>query len=855
MVERQVKESGLVVWFDPEGAYREFVEGLSLPDASVEICAGSFFELRHRIEPYLNTSEDTPPRLVVYVPQSQEETREALVELTASGVVMRPGRHSQNLNTRLSVVAKQALKPSLQGQQVEKLSRDAEAGKLSLADLDKMSGKKAEVISLVFGSAHPQDVALKLLGTDRYDEVAAAKGAIPDLAALLGEEFGVSLTEKSCEELRSTLARHVLATELVGEIQAPLPPRLSSLKVAEGEAAGSCISLAYEWRNRLDLRDSYADHADRVEKELGLRELQLPFEQLRYCETFAAVELALQSSIEKRALEGDVETGERREFLEAIQGRLRSFWATWPERYGDIGSRWRLLESTLRLLGAAEGIENGLKNLPLDPEETLRRYAGGDEPWYELDTHHRRLERRDLEFVRGVEDDYPNLDRLIHRARQRYVESAERLSEHYLESLEARGFGTLGLPAQIEVFSRHVAPALEEGKVAYLLVDALRYEMAQEMVLTLQGEHETTLSTAAATVPTITQIGMSALMPGTESGVKVVPASGGRLGLEVEGEVLGSRKERVKHLQSWAEKRSKKVYEARLEDLYSPNKKLKSGVESADLVFVTSQELDQQGESGSFTARWFMDEVLSRLPRAVRTLAGLGCETIIVASDHGFLFADELDEGMKIDLPGGQTKEHHRRAWIGNGGSDEDSFLRIPLEKLGLGELEMAVPRGLGAFKVPGGSETYFHGGMSPQEITIPVITLAPHRKEVRHASDVEWKLVLGSGRITTRAMMVRIGGHVQSLFETMLPRVTVEVKAGNGTVISEIVDASYGLSGATRDIEMFLEGQDLKENPVTLLVEPEKAPKAGTTSVHLYDSATGGELARVEDVELAISV
>jgi hypothetical protein len=301
-------------------------------------------------------------------------------------------------------------------------------------------------------------------------------------------------------------------------------------------------------------------------------------------------------------------------------------------------------------------------------------------------------------------------------------------------------------------------------------------------------------------------------------------------------------------------KRSKKLYEIPLEKLYSPDKNLRPGVEGADLVFVTSQELDQQGESGSFTARWFMDEVLRLLPRAIRTLADLGCETIVVASDHGFLFADELDEGMKIDLPGGQTKERHRRAWVGVGGSDESSFLRVPLSKLDLGELEMAVPRGLGAFKVPGGSETYFHGGMSPQEITVPVVTLVTQRKKTSHTPDVEWEIVLGKDKITTRAMMVRIRGRVQSLFETTLPRVTVEVKAGEGTTISEIVGASYGFSEATRDIELALEEQGLKENAVTLFVDPDKAPEARTASVHLYDSTTGRELAR-EDVELVISV
>lgn len=94
LVGRQVKESGLVVWFDPEEHYREFVADLALPDTTVEVCGESFFELRHRIEPHLGGNDDAPPRLLVYIPKGEDETKDALVELTAPGVVMRPGRPS-----------------------------------------------------------------------------------------------------------------------------------------------------------------------------------------------------------------------------------------------------------------------------------------------------------------------------------------------------------------------------------------------------------------------------------------------------------------------------------------------------------------------------------------------------------------------------------------------------------------------------------------------------------------------------------------------------------------------------------------------------------------------------------------
>jgi hypothetical protein len=426
LVGRQVKERGIVVWFDPEGDYREFTEGLSLPEAAVERCEGSFFELRHRVESHLGADRDSPPRLVVYVPEAEEDTHSALVELTEPGVVMKPGQHSVNLNTRLAVVAKRALRPLLGDQQTARIEKDVTAGKLALTDLDLLTTDRSEVVALIFGTAYPQDVALKFLGSERYDAELASRNATADLAALFGVAFDISLpNDASCEELRVALARHVLSTEFVRTMSDPLPPELSSANVAEEEhAAETCAALAYEWRNRRDLRETYAEHADQVEDELDVGRLSLSMEQVKDCETFAAAELALQTAIEEWALEVTEWTPEKhRDLRVMISHRLQGFWASWPERYSQIHPRWLLIESAAEVIQTAGRIEADLKALDGQPEEILRRYAGdlsAEEPWCELDTHHRRLERRDLDFARGIGEEYGALDKLVARARRRY---------------------------------------------------------------------------------------------------------------------------------------------------------------------------------------------------------------------------------------------------------------------------------------------------------------------------------------------------------------------------------------------------------------------------------------------------
>ena len=191
-------------------------------------------------------------------------------------------------------------------------------------------------------------------GTGRYDSEVVDRQAVPDLASLLGGAFGVSLSaDESCDELRASLARHVLSTEFVRSISGPLPSQLSSVKAANEEgAAEACVSLAHEWRNRRDLKESYAEHADRVEGELGLSRMSFGLDQIQGCETFAGVERALQTAVEERAL-SKFTSEEYRELRELIERRLQGFWSSWPERYGEIQPRWRLMQAAVEVIHAA----------------------------------------------------------------------------------------------------------------------------------------------------------------------------------------------------------------------------------------------------------------------------------------------------------------------------------------------------------------------------------------------------------------------------------------------------------------------------------------------------------------------
>jgi hypothetical protein len=350
---------------------------------------------------------------------------------------------------------------------------------------------------------------------------------------------------------------------------------------------------------------------------------------------------------------------------------------------------------------------------------------------------------------------------------------------------------------------------------------------------------------------------MAALLPKANESPKVVAVGGGKLGLEIGGKVIKDRKDRVAFLKEHA---GVTVFDCKLDDLLpKPSKKVKDGIQSAELVLVTSQEIDELCEADNIAqARLQMDGVLGHLRRGVRILSDHGIKTIILAADHGHLFADEIGEDMKIEAPGGKAEDLHRRVWVGVGGTSEPSYLRTSLSSLGIeSEFDIATPWTFACFKSKGGARAYFHGGLSPQEMIVPVVTLTSTAKVGAPTTGIEWTLTPGTAKLTTRFFSVQIAGTQgeSSLFGFEPPKVRIEVRA-NKTCVSVPVSASYGFEDATGEVKLKIAEHDAKRiepNTVTVMIAEEVSQK--TVGVYLFDATTGAELATPLTVEVAISM
>jgi hypothetical protein len=301
---------------------------------------------------------------------------------------------------------------------------------LFLADLNTLAEKGKDistgVLSLIFGTANPQEVALAFLHNGDHDKEIDQKSARKDLVGLLQHAFEVELSENDpLTESRKQLARHVLLTDLLTGLGDASPSSLDSVTVASERCAiDAWVALARTWRLRGDVRESYVVASQQVEQEFSLSHLEFNTEKILGIETFLAIEKALIRHVEQSLLESASDT-----LLALAQSRLSRFWS---DVLPSIQAHWALITAAAEVLLEADRVDKALKKAPSKIVSLIRAYAEGDAPWCLLDTYHRRMESRWYAFEPELGSDHQSLEHLIIKAEQRYTDIGTELAKHFV---------------------------------------------------------------------------------------------------------------------------------------------------------------------------------------------------------------------------------------------------------------------------------------------------------------------------------------------------------------------------------------------------------------------------------------
>ncbi len=856
MVEKQINEHGIAVWYDPDSEYEQLLTDINIDNTAILKYEDSFFRLRHTAEHYLEFLDENdrpihdcsvPQQLLVYVPRNRIETNNALIELECAGAVIEPGANNLEQNTRLRVIAERVFK-TINPDKVAEIGQKVDDGKYNLLDLDKIAddwaGAGTALVKLIFKTVSAKEVALEFLTTNKYDKDIQKKQAWPEISALLWMDLGIELKgQESLDEARSTLCRILLMTDLLTHIPEKMKPdSLKTLPIpSEVIHVEGIKSLCRDWRSRLDLRDMYVEFSHKVEKELSLSALHLPWLELSDCETFEFIEFNLIDYAATSVLREEIAGAK-----EIATQRIQTFW---PSLEPTLQLQWKILENTILVLETSDNVNQSIIKTQKIPEDLILSYTQGDSAWYLLDFHFRHMEMYYEMIEIELGDKLEKLQKVISLARQNYGQTLHQMMEAFTQALERDRFNYGEIPQQRQVFSEKLLPIIKKkDRVAYILVDALRFEMGLELARSLTDEFEVSSNAVIAQPPTVTPVGMTSLLPGTEDGLSLSEVTSSRFVIDIQGNKIKDRQSRVNYL---ANNINTSFTELKLHQIQKPTKKRQEQIKNADFILVTSQEIDRWGEQAADDEEihQIMSEVLDKLQTGIRRLKAMGISNIVVTADHGHVLGEPIDTGSKIDPPGGETFALHRRVWIGRGGKASESYIRVKASDLRLkGNFEFAFPRGLACFKTKGPSSSYFHGGTSLQEIVIPVIVLSAKEKPVEAASVSKVELLIDKKIISTRFFSVILTYNIEELFGPDEVRVKLVVMSGRKEV-GYAVAATYGFEEGTKEITL------KKGEPNTITVMLTETEGVESISCQVIDAITQAELASKKDISVRISI
>ena len=276
------------------------------------------------------------------------------------------------------------------------------------------------------------------------------------------------------------------------------------------------------------------------------------------------------------------------------------------------------------------------------------------------------------------------------------------------------------MPQQTDFYRRQVAAS--DSKVYVIISDAMRYEVAASLAEQLQRETQAkvNLKSMQGIFPTITKFGMAALLPNKALSVEMKSGKTERLAVLADGQSTEAPN-RDKLLKA-ADSASVAL---KYKDIIGMKRADRQAlIKGMNVVYIYHDTIDEAGhlESSIFTA---CDTAIEELKNMVRIIANeWGGANIIITSDHGFLYTHSpLTEDDKVDktTEGDQDVEIGRRYAIMQKGAQPQYLL--PVKFLG-GDTayDAFAPRESIRIKMKGGGMNFVHGGISLQEMVVPVI-------------------------------------------------------------------------------------------------------------------------------------
>lgn len=349
-----------------------------------------------------------------------------------------------------------------------------------------------------------------------------------------------------------------------------------------------------------------------------------------------------------------------------------------------------------------------------------------------------------------------------------------------------------GVMSQRQFFIQYVQPFLAKNQKVFVIIsDALRYEAAADFAQRLRSANRWTAEVDAVlgVLPSYTQLGMAALLPGKQLAVDASTAT-----VTVDGQSATGTENRAKILSLACGGKGTAI---QAEDFLELNTKTdgRALMRDHEVIYIFHNVIDKTGDAPGTEGKTFdaVEDAFEELDQIIKKVANINGSNMLLTADHGFLFQqDDVAADDATTLPAAREWTfRNRRFSFGRGIPAATKVKAFDSTALGVsGDWSSAFPLSLGRFPLQGSGMRYVHGGISLQEVVVPVVKI--HKARTDDTGRVEVELLRVPAKITTGQLSIALFQDRPSL-DKVLPRtLRVGVFAKDGTSLSEIKTLTF---------------------------------------------------------------
>ena len=475
-----------------------------------------------------------------------------------------------------------------------------------------------------------------------------------------------------------------------------------------------CYDFVSDWMHSEDAGDIYAI-AEHIEGELKLpqRFMKLQVADLVETEVFPCVNevilVKLMTEISDHIIDVDTIT-------QTVEKRRTCVW------YDDVKNYYEGILQVAKMQAFFKEHSAGFHTV--EPAKVWKEYTTD---YYLMDTYYREFHKIYSESLKNYHEELSDLfTHVMEKVEGLYVTwFLGQLGSNWSDACaeELREYGrVLEMPHQMDFYSRHVASS--GSKVYVVISDAMRYEVAASLAEQLQRETQAKvdLKSMQGIFPTITKYGMAALLPHKHIHTEIKGNDNAeRLVVLADGQSTEANN-RDKILKTADSASVALKYRDIISMKRADRQKLIKGM---NVVYIYHDTIDEAGhlESSVFDA---CDTAILEIKNMVRIITKeWGGTNIIITSDHGFLYTySPLKEDGKVDLESkdDQRIEVGRRYSIMHRRYHSDFLIPVRFIAGDNPHYDGWAPREMVRIKMKGGGLNFVHGGISLQEMVVPVI-------------------------------------------------------------------------------------------------------------------------------------